>query len=660
MTATVDEDEEDGVVTVFVDEDGNLVVIAIPDEGFIVETALLDEEPVELESNDDYKNFAVIPDDEEDHTFHATFMPATYVITASAAANGTIDPEGEVEVPANADQTFTMTPAAGYMIGQVMVDGTAVDPAEIVNNQYTFNEVVMDHTISVTFTMIPVGNEYTITTATDGMGYITPAGASAYAEGSTPTFSIIPNSGYMISQVYVDEVPVGSLASYTFAPLDADHIIFAAFKPAPVVQTYTITATAGAGGSISPSGSISVTANGGRTFNITPDAGYQITDVQVDGASVGAVTQYTFSNVTANHTIDVMFEEIPVTQTYEITASSGANGSILPSGVVSVDSGDDAQFTITPDQGYRILSVMVDGIDIGKVSTYTFTNVTMNHSIQAMFAQTVLEEYVTSAVDPTATIGVHAGANVISLVPNSVVPVDPAYLGIPLPMDNVTMPVGGVGFAVEGVQGENEVRLSFSDPVPDDAIWMAYTGNSWIITSNVERNADGTYTFTIWDNNSLDADAAPGIIQVLAVGYAVGVADPCAVTVNYTAVPTSGDMPLEVSFEASVSENAINPVITWDFGDGSTATGMTATHTYETDGTYTATLTLTVEGCGTPITRSKTIRVDRPAEQPEPLCEDNDDNCFINTAKNDKAPVYFGLFLMLGLLTFVGYKRMKN
>ena len=75
----------------------------------------------------------------------------------------------------------------------------------------------------------------------------------------------------------------------------------------PTPTTHTITATAGTGGSISPSGAVTVNNGENKTFTITPASGYAISDVKVDGASVGAVSSYTFSNVTANHTIHASF-----------------------------------------------------------------------------------------------------------------------------------------------------------------------------------------------------------------------------------------------------------------------------------------------------------------------------------------------------------------
>ena len=70
---------------------------------------------------------------------------------------------------------------------------------------------------------------------------------------------------------------------------------------------YTIKATAGAGGSISPSGNVSVREGRAQTFTITPDKGYAISNVKIDGKSIGAVKSYTFENVRRNHAIEVIF-----------------------------------------------------------------------------------------------------------------------------------------------------------------------------------------------------------------------------------------------------------------------------------------------------------------------------------------------------------------
>jgi DNA-binding beta-propeller fold protein YncE len=80
---------------------------------------------------------------------------------------------------------------------------------------------------------------------------------------------------------------------------------------------YTITASASAGGTISPLGAVSVVSGASQAFTITPSAGYSIASVMVDGVNQGALTSYTFTNVTSNRTIGATFA--PITPTVSLT-----------------------------------------------------------------------------------------------------------------------------------------------------------------------------------------------------------------------------------------------------------------------------------------------------------------------------------------------------
>lgn len=77
--------------------------------------------------------------------------------------------------------------------------------------------------------------------------------------------------------------------------------------PPPPPTSYTITSSAGANGSITPNGTTTVTSGGSQNYTFSPAPGFTVASVVVDGASVGSPTSYTFSNVTANHTISVTF-----------------------------------------------------------------------------------------------------------------------------------------------------------------------------------------------------------------------------------------------------------------------------------------------------------------------------------------------------------------
>jgi hypothetical protein len=86
-----------------------------------------------------------------------------------------------------------------------------------------------------------------------------------------------------------------------------DAVEFAS-NDAPAPSIYQITASAGSGGSISPAGEVTVSLGSSATYIIQPNSGYHITDVKVDDNSVGAVTSYTFQNVSADHTITASFD----------------------------------------------------------------------------------------------------------------------------------------------------------------------------------------------------------------------------------------------------------------------------------------------------------------------------------------------------------------
>jgi hypothetical protein len=306
----------------------------------------------------------------ENHTISASFTPDVYSITASADANGSITPSGAVLVNGGATQTFIFTPAPGWTERRVVVDGVYAGSMP----SYTFTDVRANHTIVVYFMQIL----YTITASPGAGGSITPSGMGTYLEGASQTFTITPTAGYHITDVFVDGTSVGAVTSYPFSNITADHTISASFA---ANTSYTITASAGSNGSITPSGSVSVNSGASQRFTITPAAGYRIASVLVDGASVGAVDTYNFTHVQAPHTISATF----TLDVYTITATAGANGTISPAGVTTVNRGGSQTYTITPNAGYMVQRVLVNGAYKGGVTSYTFTDVTWNSTISVSF-----------------------------------------------------------------------------------------------------------------------------------------------------------------------------------------------------------------------------------------------------------------------------------
>ena len=232
------------------------------------------------------------------HTVTASFAMRSYNIVATAGANGSVTPANSW-VAYQGSQAMTFTPASGYAVTDVKVDGTSVGAP----SSYSFSNVAADHTLSVSFGA-PTP-KYTITASAGTNGAITPT--ATLAGGTSPVFTVTPNTGYYVVSVTVDGTAVASNLpsggySYTFSNLAANHTIAATFA----VRYYNLVATAGANGSVTP-GSTWVIYNTSQPITITPNSGYKVADVKVDGVSVGAVTSYTFNNVSAAHTIAATF-----------------------------------------------------------------------------------------------------------------------------------------------------------------------------------------------------------------------------------------------------------------------------------------------------------------------------------------------------------------
>lgn len=286
------------------------------------------------------------------------------------------------------------TLSSGSLVGCAATDADGV----WAGGANTVNPTGGTTALVITSTDAPLGGNFTITASAGANGSISPNGVTSVACGNNQSYTITANACYQIANVLVDGVSQGAINSYTFTNVAATHTISATFSPI----TYTITASAGANGSIAPGGNVSVNCGTNQSFNISPASCYQIADVIVDGVSQGAIASYTFNNVVANHTISATFSQI----VYTINASAGANGSVSPNGAVSVNCGANQTFNITPASCYDIEDVVVDGVSQGAIPSYTFNNVTTDHTIAASF----IDNFVT----PTISLDVFPGSTICS------------------------------------------------------------------------------------------------------------------------------------------------------------------------------------------------------------------------------------------------------
>ena len=361
---------------------------------------------------------------------------AIYTIDVKAGAGGTVTSPNTV--PEGGNAFIIVTPDEGYVIEKVTLDGMAISPSASENGSflYVIENVRNNHSVEVTF--ISAGGKYLVTAVADSGGQISPSRAEL-AKGDIQTFTITPDAGYTLDDVKVNGVSViqnvidngNGTFSYIYThSVGRSESIITSFKPCESGETYTITASAGSGGKIEPSGNIPVNAGDSVSFKITPDSGYQVDGVTVDGKTVILDgDSYNFLGVTENHTISVTFKRTggtpgpgPVgpSSGYTINASAGTGGSISPQGSVSVSSGSSKTFKITPDAGYAISTLLVDGKSV-QISgdSYTFSNVTSNHTISVTFKKTgESETYIISAsagpggkITPSGNISVAVGGS---------------------------------------------------------------------------------------------------------------------------------------------------------------------------------------------------------------------------------------------------------
>lgn len=238
------------------------------------------------------------------------------------------------------------------------------------NRQYTVSKIGYENStgtvnvdsekiIDVTLTK----KLYTLSIDVTGEGTVTKnPDKPAYTHGEEVQLTAIPDEGWS----FVDWT--GDLTDSDnpkVIVMDQNRSVTANFA----ISTYTIVAVAGSGGAIEPEGQILVTHGDDKEFIITPDTGYEIADVIVDGVSVGAVANYTFNNVVSDHTIDASFSLLEYTIT--VSASPLEGGTVSGGGVYK--HGETVDLTAVEDDSYRFKNWTESGVVVSTDPNYSFT-----------------------------------------------------------------------------------------------------------------------------------------------------------------------------------------------------------------------------------------------------------------------------------------------
>lgn len=348
-----------------------------------------------------------------DHTISATFQKAqpsgdTVTLTTTANEGGTVAPAGQTSYAPGASVKVTFTPDTGYQLASVKVNGRTVD---VTDGAYI---LVMDqsYAVSAAFEKIPdvpvvmFQNDFE-DVAGDSFPF---HGWTVKVQDTSSTWKQYTyynwkNEGNDSKHAYISNDWKGAQDEYLISPVvdlsgTRDGVLTFDFAYGEYgIKNKTFTAT------------VEASTDGGKTWNAIWNfqdsyTGQQASNYIISGSAEVPVpaeynvdgVQFAFRYVHPNEdttgqlAIDnvklMAVEDGPVAQKYTITATAGEGGSITPAGAVSVKEGASQTFAIAAQEGYAIADVLVDGQSVGAVDSYTFENVTANHTIAAVFTKT--------------------------------------------------------------------------------------------------------------------------------------------------------------------------------------------------------------------------------------------------------------------------------
>jgi hypothetical protein len=225
----------------------------------------------------------------------------TITVTISCSANGNITPEGTLTLPSDSNLDVTATPDAGYEIEDWYLNG---DHAGWSVPQMHFAFGDEDAEIYVHFQRLT----NRVATTVGAHGRLSP-GANGETVlvgwGDSAVFTATPDAHYHVEAWSLDlQLAQTSGTSFTIPNVRADHSLEVSFAP----DTYTVQASAGTHGSLSPGGAVAVTYGDDQVFTATPDSGFDVGAWWLDGLAVQAGgTSFTLASVATNHTLQVTF-----------------------------------------------------------------------------------------------------------------------------------------------------------------------------------------------------------------------------------------------------------------------------------------------------------------------------------------------------------------
>lgn len=327
--------------------------------------------------------------------------PTKATVSVTVTGDATVEVNGAVQNSATVDigteVTVKITPAAGSYIKALTVGGETVS---VTKGEAYSGTVTVNANVAIVATVV---KEFTVSAPAVEGGAITLNGGNDTSitvdENTKVTVGVTADAGYQISSVAIGGAAQTLENDTTFnkeITVTANTDVVVVFA-----KVYTVTVTHNENGSIeivepaTVGGAVTVENGTDVKIKATPEANYRVSDVKINGTKDDSVTGANNSGyektLTADKDYTVVITFAP--NTFAITKGQPENGSILI-GADTVDYNGSSEITVTPDAGYSVTSVKVNGTDIGMYETenrsvkFTIANITEAKNVEATFAAT--------------------------------------------------------------------------------------------------------------------------------------------------------------------------------------------------------------------------------------------------------------------------------
>lgn len=369
-------------------EDESIYIKFFPDTGYEVKMILIDG----IALSNDAMNYAInngytFTSVNENHNVEVTYGKKIYTIEYSRVIEGITSAE-KINIEHGNSLTISIEPEEHYHVEMIMVGSYYLTYSQMISaisKGYLFENVSSNQQIKVIFAI----DKFEITV--DQNGNIT-----KYEKkyGDDYKFNFISVEGYYIKEVIIDEsnlneeeIVLFEQEGLVFTKVDCNHYVKITLEK----YKYIVEAIAYENGNITPSGENVVEYGSDLNFNFTPDEGYQISKIMLDGNELtgtnfedAIISGYKISDIKRNYRIEVSFE----IKKLVIEAKVVGNGSISPSGNVIVEYGQSQKFIITTEVHYHVENIFIGRVSLTNYQIeealeegYVFGNVTDNNSI---------------------------------------------------------------------------------------------------------------------------------------------------------------------------------------------------------------------------------------------------------------------------------------